>query len=340
MNPTLDGSGKAIQQKAAEWLALRQARGFTLAEHAAFAEWRGADQRHAAIFAEVEAAWSALNGLSRYPHSADVAADPDLLLVRRPARVLTFRRLGLAAAASLVFTSLVLWKPWDERSHPGSSIITPVDSRIVTLADGSVVELNVGAHVVPAYTPAERHVRLVVGEAHFTVAKNPDRPFIVEANGVAVRAVGTAFDVRIAARSVEVLVTEGIVQVRHPPPPVGTESAPPIVLTAGKCTVVSTEKPVPAVVETVSPPEIDRKLAWQSSRFIFDDLPLSEVVDRFNRSGSKTTLVLADPQLASMKFSGRVRAANVENFVEVLETTFGIAAERRSDGEILLRRAR
>jgi hypothetical protein len=35
-----------------------------------------------------------------------------------------------------------------------------------------------------------------------------------------------------------------------------------------------------------------------------------------------------------------VRAANVENFVEVLETTFGIAAERRSDGEILLRRAR
>lgn len=86
MKTTLDSSGKQIQRQAAEWLALRQARGFTIAERASFAAWRDSDSRHAEIFRDVEAAWGALDQLARYPHSADVAADPDLL---RPAQMKT-----------------------------------------------------------------------------------------------------------------------------------------------------------------------------------------------------------------------------------------------------------
>src|SRR5581483_9214616 len=82
-----------------------------------------------------------------------------------------------------------------------------------TLADGSVVELNGNTQVQVAYSPAERRVRLVQGEAHFTVAKNKRRPFWVEAQGVSVRAVGTAFNVRLDPQRVDVLVTEGRVPV-------------------------------------------------------------------------------------------------------------------------------
>ena len=60
------------------------------------------------------------------------------------------------------------------------------------LDDGTVVELNGGAEIEVQFTAAERRLRLVRGEAHFQVAKNPLRPFVVEAGGVAVRAVGTA----------------------------------------------------------------------------------------------------------------------------------------------------
>src|SRR5204863_5888557 len=85
--------------------------------------------------------------------------------------------------------------------------------------DGSVVELNRGAVVSAHFTASERRMRLVSGEANFKVAKDPQRPFVVEARGVAVRAVGTAFNVRIDAVSVEVLVTEGVVNVAQPPAP-------------------------------------------------------------------------------------------------------------------------
>lgn len=342
MKPALDASGRRIQRQAAEWLALRQARRLTAAEHARFAEWRDSDPRHAEILAEVEATWCALDRLSRYPHSVDLAADPDLLIQPRPkARGFRWPHLALAAAAALALAATLLWKPWTGSGQLPAPTVAGVESRVLLLPDGSLVELNVGAQVVEAFAPAERRVRLLAGEAHFTVTKNPERPFLVEAKGVAVRAVGTAFDVRLVDAAVEVLVTEGTVHVQPPAEKSAVDVEPAAILTEGQKTVVSTlPQAAPPVVETVPSTVVDQTLAWQSSRFIFDAMPLAEVVDRFNRSGSKIVLVLADPQLATLKFSGRVRAANVDRFVEVMETNFGVAAERRGDGRILLRKAR
>lgn len=93
----------------------------------------------------------------------------------------------------------------------------PLGPATRVLADGTVVELNDAAIIVADYTATERRVRLERGEAHFTVTKDAARPFTVTAAGVAVRAVGTAFNVRLADSAVEVLVTEG--QVRLQPPP-------------------------------------------------------------------------------------------------------------------------
>jgi transmembrane sensor len=84
----------------------------------------------------------------------------------------------------------------------------------LALPDGSRVELKDGSEVVVQYSASERRVKLTGGEAHFTVWKDKTRPFIVNAAGVEVRAVGTAFNVRLEAKSVEVLVTEGRVEGR------------------------------------------------------------------------------------------------------------------------------
>ncbi len=81
------------------------------------------------------------------------------------------------------------------------------------LEDGSVVELNALTKLDVQYTPTERRVRLVRGEAYFIVAKNPQRPFRVSANQVTVQAVGTAFSVGLDPKELSVLVTEGKVRV-------------------------------------------------------------------------------------------------------------------------------
>ncbi|MGH7944915.1 MAG: FecR family protein [Opitutaceae bacterium] len=373
---------KAIRREAAEWLALREARGFILSEHAAFAEWCAADPRHAAVFSEVESAWRTFDRLAAYPHSADLADDPDLLAAspqwrspspgpRLPAAGWRAVQSGLLAAAAACVVALVLWlRPWGplQITDASPADIVQVVPNLLRLPDGSTVELNAGSNVIEAFTVEERRVRLVHGEAHFTVAKNAERPFIVEAAGVAVRAVGTAFNVRLDPANVEVVVTEGTVRIDAPSPATETASSlssreprladgkstqvdspssrmtTPTVLVANQRALIPTlplAESVQPVVETLSVLEIDRVLAWQSSRFVFDDLPLADVVAHFNRhaAGQKAPhrVTVRDAQLGGLRISGRVRSDNLQNFIEVLESTFGVVAERGRDGEIVLR---
>ncbi|MES2694844.1 MAG: hypothetical protein V4773_15330, partial [Verrucomicrobiota bacterium] len=93
-------------------------------------------------------------------------------------------------------------------------------------------------------------------------------------------------------------------------------------------------------VETLAAPEVNRVLAWQTSRIVFENLPLADVVARFktkiNVPGA-LRVTITDPRLAALRISGRVRADDIEALVEVLETSFGVAADRRPDGEVVLR---
>ena len=98
----------------------------------------------------------------------------------------------------------------------GTVLVIPTPERL-TLEDGSVVELNHGGKLEIDFSSETRRVRLVRGEANFTVAKNPERPFVVNAGGVDVRAVGTVFNVRLAREAVEVVVSEGRVKLERPP---------------------------------------------------------------------------------------------------------------------------
>jgi len=338
--PSLD----AIERAAADWLALREEREFTPSERAAFDSWLAADPRQAAAVAELESAWRTFDRLRKYPRPPGLPADPDFF-----ARARHFRRGAPAfvAAAAAIAVIVVLWRaPWERRGPAAvaAPLVRADTSQFLRLPDGSVVEMKAGSEVLPQFVPAERRVLLVRGEAHFTVAKNPARPFIVVAGGVAVRAVGTVFDVRLDASSVEVLVTEGKVQVNSPMLAASSAPVPATLLVAGECAVVATAGETAAgapTVAAVAPQEIEKMLSWQASRLVFDATPLVEVVARFNRHLAERhgeRLVLLDPELGAMRISGRFQADNVESFVELLETSFGVAAQRQG-GEILLWKA-
>ncbi len=348
----LDAAGRAIQRQAAEWLALREGRGFIVSEQADFAEWLARDPRHATIFGQVESSWTALDRLAAYPHSADRPADPDLFAPRREQTVFARWRLPLGLAAGILIAISGLW--WFKPSAPLSSEPSVADAaalRFLRLPDGSQAEMKPGSRLVERFSTGERRVQLVQGEVHFSVMKNAGRPFVVEVNGVMVRAVGTAFNVRLAATNVEVLVTEGTVRV-EPPAPISLPSAGPspveiaAVLTVGQRTVVPTEpkaRAAPPLVETLAPADIDRALAWQGSRFTFESTPLADVVARFNRNAAAEQgaphLTVGDASLGALRISGRIRSDKIDSFVEVLESSFGVVAERRAGGEIVLRRA-
>lgn len=329
----------AVESAAAAWL-VRHDRGLTPAQQDEFLSWLAASPAHRESFERHRALWGDFNALAQWRPEHGTVPNPDLLarhrrpaFWRRPVPVL------LAAAAAVAL--LLVWTPAPNPPATASLAFEAAAYRQETLPDGSVLDLNRGAHVVVQFSAAERRVLLVQGEAQFAVAKNPARPFVVRAGGVDVRAVGTAFNVKLAGPHLEVLVTEGTVHVSQPTAE-KTTAAPAVLaaLTAGHRTIIPVETVItPPVVVPASTREIAQLLDWQPRLLDFESTPLAEVVETFNRRNS-LRLVLADDALRALPIVASIRSDNVEGFVRLLEGTMGVQADRSSAGEIILRRAR
>lgn len=325
---------QARSRTAAEWFAKRD-RGLTAAEQDEFLQWLAAHPRHGEWFALHRRLGGDFSVLAQWRPEHSEEPNPDLLA--RPRRRLRWLMpLGLAAAASLAL-AFVWWQAAMPAVETEVANAAAYERRI--LADGSTVELNRGAVVTVAFTAGERRVVLVRGEALFTVAKNPARPFVVRAGGVDVRAVGTAFNVRLDAASLEVLVTEGRVQVQSPPA-AGTSAVPAIAppeVTAGQRATVSLTAATQPQIVAVSAEESARLLAWQPQLLDFSSVPLGRAIVEFNRR-NRVQFVIADAELAAMPIVASIRSDNVERFARFLADTPGVVVERRGADEIVLRR--
>ncbi len=336
----------AIESAAAEWL-VRHDRGLTPAQQDEFLSWLAASAAHRESFERHRSMWGDFNALKQWRPAHGTVPNPDLLARHRRPSAWRWATPALLAAAAVAL--LLVWPPTTRAPENATVVFEAAAYRQETLPDGSVLDLNRGAHVVVQFSAAERRVLLVQGEAQFAVAKNPARPFVVRAGGVEVRAVGTAFNVKLAGPNLEVLVTEGTVHVSQQAvvaPAASAGSAPtaaPVVLaalTAGQRTVIPVATVIaPPVVVPASVPEIARLLDWQPRLLDFESAPLAEVVETFNRRNPQR-LVIGDEELRSLTIVASIRSDNVEGFVRLLEGTMGVRAERTQAGEIVLRRAR
>jgi transmembrane sensor len=172
-------------------------------------------------------------------------------------------------------------------------------------------------------TPTRRKLELVRGEAHFDVAHDVNRPFIVAAGKMAVRAVGTHFDVRKDRNAVEVTVGEGKVvfgAVDVVDAPISIVPPNVISLVAGQSVLADAGN---THLRTLSKQDVDRMLAWRNQLLIFDRDPLSRVVAQFNRY-NKRQLVIADPSVAAVEIGGYFHPTNLDAFVGALQSDFGL----------------
>ena len=322
---------RSVEAEAAAWLARRD-REFTAAEQDSFLQWLRADPSHRAALQRLDRTWSALDALAAWQPADTARPNPDLLAPaaarsRRTAWWVTGAGTGIAA----LFAVLVFRVPSAPAEAPSVSPGVRVVPRpeLQALADGSVAEVNHGGRVELAFGAAERRVRLREGEVHLTVAKDAARPFLVEAGGVTVRAVGTAFNVRRDRDTVEVIVTEGRVQLE-------SAGSVPVPLTRGeRGRVEPGQRPVVSVAD---PAAIARELAWRAVRLEFEALPLEAVIVEFNLRNARQ-LTIGDAAAGRVKVAGTFRADEPEAFARLLEASFGIAVERPAEGAWVLRRA-
>jgi transmembrane sensor len=347
--------GETVEAVAARWAKRRRA-GLTETERGELVEWLSANPRHAAELARVDAGRDELDWPLYSGNTDAIVAG-----LQRRARKRRVRRMVMAggtAAALAIGVALFREQSVTTRNGVTPTLLVVKPHRQV-LPDGTAVELMDGAEISTDYADARyRFVSLVQGTAHFEVAPDSRRPFVVKVGGVAVRAVGTAFAIELKPDTVNVVVTHGRVAVddaaafaessRAPadpgrPPPREDRA----IVSAGNLIVVEraaagSPPPVP-VVRPVADSELEATLGWRNPRLEFAGTALADVVKMMNRYSagrSAVQLTIADASLGELQLSGALRADKVEALVQILESDFPIRAERRGEHEIVLRRAR
>lgn len=333
-----------IAAAAAHWLA-RHDRGLRPEEETEFDSWLAVDARHAEAYEQVCGAWALGDKAREVPELVRLAQEVEAQTRIQPVRPVWSWRPALAwsAAATLVLLVGIGLRHNLAPSDPEAATtyrVIPNSSRRLVLEDGTVAELRgKDSDIRVLFSSTERRVILLGGEAYFEVVKDPSRPFVVASGRIAVRAVGTAFNVQLQATEVAVVVTEGRVAVEDAQKEQPAEApgaavlAPP--LSAGQRARLARETSVRAPellrVETLTAGELDAVLAWKANWLVFDETPMAEAIEAFNRHGSHRYEV-GEVALRLRKLTGTFRDDNIQALLRLYE----LKVERRGEREIIL----
>lgn len=315
-----------LRSQAAHWFNLQRSGDMTVDDEHRFHAWLDQSDAHRDAYRRVDRAWMIAGTI---PQDAEMLGEPE----RDPAqdqRSSWRRYFALAASLLLIFT--VSWGVYqigvpgfggtqDQHFRTGVGQTTTV-----TLPEGSVVTLDSETEMRLRETPGERRVDLVGGRAFFRVAADPSRPFIVNAGGKSVRAIGTAFEVSFEHGNMVVTLAEGKVRVEE----AATGSGSGTDMVPGGQLAIGADHNW-----TLRRVDVAKETSWTEGRLIFMRDPLSEAVAEMNRYSTRK-LVFKDGLIPEKQVVGVFEAGDVDGFVKAMELNDIARRVSTSDDEILL----
>lgn len=343
---------------ASDWLLRIQAGSLDSEDLTQWLQWYDADSANREAFEKVQATFESIHALPLSERSAWASRVDDLQKSERPqfreglfqkqiSRLLVppswFSRRVWAPAftVTLAFIAgIVIWQLGGDRSIETSAFKTErATHRDVSLPDGSRIRLGAKSQLFVNFTSQTRYLVLEGGEAFFNVAKDSARPFLVQAGGVTIRAVGTEFNVRRVKDQTIVAVTEGAVEVlqslepdvRRPRQAKARNTSEAIRLVAGEQVSIGPLEPV------VSVKQIESKAVkgWQEGRLEFADEPLGMVIDTINRY-SHRDVVITDHAVNELRFTGTVSREHIDEWLFALSEIFPLDVRRVGNETVLI----
>jgi transmembrane sensor len=327
-----------IDEEAAAWIWRMESGPSGAADAAGFEAWLRQDPRHRRAVEELTRVWDALDGLAGLHRAGSMTDLSGSGSGAHVAAVRGRRHWLLAAAAVLIAT--VGGVAWLYRGNETQILATAVGQhRHLTLSDGTVVTLNTNTIVETNFGRRAREIYLRKGEAHFEVAQDRLRPFLVHAGDAVVRAIGTEFEVRVRAdRHVDVLVTEGRVEVEPDVPDAqpraagaAAEPVPVVSVRAVNAGQQLSTATTDYTVVPVSPEQLSSELAWRDGAVVFDSEPLGQAIAEIQRY-TDARIIVSDPSIGALPVGGRFRTDDLQGFLDGLETALPVTIRRTPDG--------
>jgi transmembrane sensor len=229
--------------------------------------------------------------------------------------------LALAAAVNIVAKTLWL----DHTLQTQAS-----EWRSVPLSDGSSITIAPFTKLRHDIGDEQRVITLTQGSAMFRVAKDPSRPFLVDAGGIVVTATGTQFTVAREGDEVTVTMREGRVIVTPAP---GVEAS---------FASVPLETDQQLTVSVSGAPDVkhvngERETEYMLGRLTFGEGDtVTKAVETFNRFNA--IKIVVDASTGTKPMRGSFDAIDPLSFAAVVERSTGSAVVHESSTLLRIRR--
>lgn len=304
---------QSVDDQAVQWFVLLRDEDATTEDRRAFAHWLALDPTHGTAWRSVERMWGGLDALA-----------PEVARQRRKPR--RSSRLKRGAAVALLLAAIGIgWQMAptglfaDYRTAIG-------EHRMIVLQDGSQVDLGPTSALDVSFSAGERRVRLLTGEAFFTVTKDAVRPFVVAAENGEVKVLGTAFDVKIAD-GVAVAVAHNAVQVSaqasaQTPDRPGIVPDAPVVVKQGQ--IVRYDS---GGISAVGAADLESIQAWRHGQLVFRDVPLDTVLTELQRYRSGR-IALIGGALGQRRVTAVFDAAKTEQALDTIAESLSLRIYR------------
>lgn len=310
-----------VEEQAAEWLLRRD-----------FFDWSEGDQK--ALDAWLAASVS--NRVTFWRLNAALSRTERLVALRKPMRKMRggcaaslpkhARSIAASAVIAVAVASGYLFMP-QSRDETVSTALG--GHKIVSLADGSRIELNTSSAVRIRIDANHRAVTLIRGEAYFDVRHDAAHPFTVDVQGQRITDLGTKFVVRNLTDRVEVALLEGAA---HLAPLQGNSPARQTNLKPGDIATANARG-----LSVIRAPQdtIAAQLGWRSGTLIFRNTALAEVAEQFNRYNQNKLII--EGSASGLRVDGTFPANDPQTFTRIAGDILHLTVKKRGDDIVLSR---
>lgn len=304
-----------VLEQAAEWVVRLGEHGGAQ-DQAACERWQQQHPDNARAWRRVEELLGTINAVP------PAIARPVLDRPKHPGRRLAMKHLGawlLAAPAGWLAWQLWEQSNWDQRFTTGTG---EWQNQHQQLADGTQIELDSGTSLDVAYGAKQRLLRLQQGQVLIRTA--PDtmpspRPFRVATTHGYMQALGTRFNVRVRECRTHLAVFDGAVRIE-----LGGKTRSSCRVDAGFAVWFDRDRCV------IAPKPTEQLTGWSKGLLVINAEPLGQVLEELGRY--RHGVLRCDPSVARLLVSGVFPLADIDQSLDMIAQTHGLAIERRANG--------
>ncbi|KZN59258.1 hypothetical protein N473_03620 [Pseudoalteromonas luteoviolacea CPMOR-1] len=328
-------SKQLIEQQATHWLLIQDE--LDLDQKVQFEQWLVIDPEHERIYRRLEEALSLVEQIpvaqssdpvvlvEQLNNSSKVTIATDKVAVNNH----VYR--WFAVAASIMLIAMLGWfgqEPQEAGPVIAQQIYQTETAQVETylLVDGSVVTLGPDSKLLVSISNQARSLKLLSGEGYFDVVTDKIRPFVVSSGQVGVTIIGTEFNVRYNSHSIQVAVSEGLVEVELQD--MRTK------LQAGEVIIADNSSGL-SQVTSIDPALIDD---WQQGQLTYQDVPLGHIVSQLNRYYAGQIIVVGE-DVEQLRVTASFSTQDIPSVIQDLAAMLSLEYTQSGDTWLLTKPA-